>query len=69
LAILKAKNAGLDEFFPAQIQAAPMSLIPLQFKTSGDVKATLFADGIALHPSSSQVLEANTIVHYLPFNY
>jgi molybdopterin molybdotransferase len=69
LAVSKVKNVGLDEFFPAQIQAAPISLMPLQFKTSGDVKATLFADGIALHPSSSQVLEANTIVHYLPFNY
>jgi molybdopterin molybdotransferase len=69
LAINKAKNVGLDEFFPAQLQAAPIGIIPLHFKTSGDVKATLFADGIALHPSSSQVLEANTIVHFLPFNY
>lgn len=69
LAATKVKNVGLDEFFPAQIQAAPISLMPLHFKTSGDVKATLFADGIALHPSTSQALEANTIVHYLPFNY
>lgn len=69
LAASKAKNVGLDEFFPAQIQAAPISITPLHFKTSGDVKATLFADGIALHPASAQALEANTIVNYLPFNY
>lgn len=69
LAISKVKNVGLDEFFPAQIQAVPMSIIPLHFKTSGDVKATLFADGIALHPSTAQALEANTIVNYLPFYY
>lgn len=69
LAISKAKNVGLDEFFPAQIHAAPMRIIPLHFKTSGDVKATLFADGIALHPATVQALEANTIVNYLPFNY
>lgn len=69
LAISKAKNVGLDEFFPAQIQAAPISITPLHFKTSGDVKATLFADGIALHPASALALEANTIVNYLPFNY
>lgn len=69
LATTKAKNVGLDEFFPAQIQAVPISITPLHFKTSGDVKATLFADGIALHPASSQALQANTIVNYLPFNY
>lgn len=69
LAASKANNVGLDEFFPAKLQASPISIIPLHFKTSGDVKATLFADGIALHPSTAQTLEANTIVNYLPFNY
>ncbi len=69
LAATKVKNVGLDEFFPVKLQASPISIIPLHFKTSGDVKAPLFADGIALHPSAMQALEANTIVNYLPFYY
>jgi len=68
LASSKAKNVSLDEFFPVQLHAEPISLVALSFKTSGDIKATLFADGIALHPASAQALEANSIVHYLPFN-
>lgn len=69
LAATKEKNVGLDEFFPAKLQASPLGLLPLNFKTSGDITAALLANGIALHPSNLHTLEANTVVNYLPFNY
>ncbi|MEO6537754.1 MAG: molybdopterin molybdotransferase MoeA [Ferruginibacter sp.] len=63
----KVKKVSLDEFFPVSLQHDLLGLKPLLFKTSGDIKAPLFADGIALHPAEMQTLEKDFLVDYLPF--
>ena len=63
----KTKKVKLDEFFPVSFSANPLGLNPLPFKSSGDIKASLFADGLALHPSDSEILGKGSLVTYLPF--
>lgn len=63
----KMKKVSLDEFFSVRLQADPIGLKSLQFNTSGDIKAPLFADGIALHPLEIETLEEGLLVDYLPF--
>ena len=64
---IKRKKVSLDEFFPVQFQDNPVGLKPCGFNTSGDIKASLFADGIALHPSGMETLEKDFLTDYLPF--
>ncbi|MEP6711164.1 MAG: molybdopterin molybdotransferase MoeA [Ferruginibacter sp.] len=63
----RIKKTSLDDFFPVQVQPDPASLKALHFNTSGDIKATIFADGIALHPSQIDMLEKDVLVDYLSF--
>lgn len=63
----RAQKTSLDDFFPVQFQEDPIGLKPLLFNTSGDIKAPLFADGIALHPPEIVTLDKDFLVDYLPF--
>lgn len=59
----KSKKTAFDEFFPAIVN---QEVTPIQFNTSGDVKAALTANAIALHSADSTDLQAGDKVAFLP---
>lgn len=56
MACERSKRSDLDEFFPVAIQGQPLSALPLSFNGSGDILASLLADGIAHHPAALSLL-------------
>jgi molybdopterin molybdotransferase len=60
------KKTNLDEFFPVKIVpgAAAVQIVP--FNGSGDIRAALFADGIARHPREKSVIKEGEAVEYFP---
>ena len=58
----RIKKSNLDEFFPVQVQKGTSFVTPLVFNGSGDIQAALFADGIAVHPSTVMQLEKGSMV-------
>ncbi len=67
LLCLKNKKTKLDEFFPCQLISKNnlTGLLPISFNGSGDIAATLNSDGIALHPSSEEAINAQSRVALL----
>jgi molybdopterin molybdotransferase len=65
----KNKNTKLDEFFPCRLISKNNTncLLPITFNGSGDITATCHSDGIARHPSGEQILNAKTLVQFLPW--
>jgi molybdopterin molybdotransferase len=63
----KNKSTRLDEFFPCRLISKNNTnyLLPVTFNGSGDITATCHSDGIALHPSGEQILNAKTPVEFL----
>jgi len=61
LSAQKPKKTAFDEFFPV---IADQQVTPVLFNSSGDVKAALKANAIALHPAASQDLEAGNLVAF-----
>jgi molybdopterin molybdotransferase len=62
----RMKKTQLDEFFPVKLihGAAAISILP--FNGSGDIRAALFADGIARHPLEKSIINAGESVDYIP---
>jgi molybdopterin molybdotransferase len=60
------KSSVLDEFFPARRVPGTNEIERLQFNGSGDIRATVLADGIARHPASIRVLPAGSFVSFYP---
>ncbi|WP_419801429.1 molybdopterin molybdotransferase MoeA [Mucilaginibacter sp.] len=58
----KPKTTPFDEFFPAIVN---QQVKPILFNTSGDVKAALKANAIALHPAETQDLKAGDPIAFL----
>ena len=56
----KKKRTKLDEFFPCQLSNKNNStgLQPCRMNGSGDVAALIASDGIALHPTDQEELQA-----------
>lgn len=61
----RTKKNQLDEFFPVQIIDGSTTVRAVPFNGSGDIRAALFADGIALHPRGKEILNAGDTVDYI----
>jgi len=63
----KNKKTKLDEFFPCQLISKDnlTGLLPISFNGSGDIAATLDSDGIALHPSGEEAINAQSMLTFL----
>jgi molybdopterin molybdotransferase len=66
------KKTDFTQFFPARIvsqgQASGVSeLAEIPFRSSGDVRAAIFSDGIAEHPAESAGLKAGHPVAFYPW--
>jgi molybdopterin molybdotransferase len=61
----RVKKTYLDEFFPVKIIPGTNSVEILPFNGSGDIRAALFADGIARHPREKTILSPGEQIEYL----
>lgn len=59
----KLKKTEFDEFFPALVN---QTVMPVLFNSSGDIKAALKANAIALHSAASPVLPTGDLVAFHP---
>ncbi|MBM9577575.1 molybdopterin molybdotransferase MoeA [Leptospira sp. 201903070] len=64
----RKKKSSLPEFFPAFLETKDKTgLSSKSFNGSGDIRAGLFADGIALHPGEqAEILEGN-VLNFFPW--
>jgi molybdopterin molybdotransferase len=60
----RSKKNSLDEFFPVRWVPGTATLETISFNGSGDIRAALQADGIALHPAGKERLEEGEVVGY-----
>ncbi len=62
------KKHKLTEFFPVQVSTFPEHGIrPILFNGSGDIRAGLFADGIAIQPAEINQLNEGDFIEFIPF--
>lgn len=62
------KKHGLTEFFTVKVAASPhYGLSPIPFNGSGDIRAGLLADGLAIQPAETNQLEQDDFVEFIPF--
>ncbi|MVN21806.1 molybdopterin molybdotransferase MoeA [Mucilaginibacter arboris] len=61
LSTQKLKKTTFDEFFPAIVN---QEVTPILFNSSGDVKAALTANAIAVHPAETSDLQAGSLVAF-----
>lgn len=61
----RTKKNPLDEFFPVKIISGTASVEAVPFNGSGDIRAALFADGIARHPRDKSVIHQGEAVEYI----
>ncbi|HVD97227.1 MAG TPA: molybdopterin molybdotransferase MoeA [Cytophagaceae bacterium] len=65
LAVAKKKKVKLDEYFPCILESQQMtSLKPATFNGSGDVTSILYSQGLALHESEREAIQAGEIVKF-----
>src|SRR5690606_31845687 len=62
----RSKKTNLDEFFPVKIIPGTAEVEIVPFNGSGDIRAALFADGIAKHPREKATISAGDTVGFLP---
>lgn len=68
LTATRFKKHKLTEFFPVKLEKAPAyGLTPIQFNGSGDIRAGLFADGLAIQASEKENLKGGELVNFIPF--
>ena len=61
------KKHKLTEFFPVQISTFPEKGIrPIPFNGSGDIRAGLFADGLAIQPAETNQLNEGDFIEFMP---
>jgi molybdopterin molybdotransferase len=63
LSAKKPKKTEFDEFVPSFVN---QMVTPILFNSSGDVKAALTANAIALHPAEKEDLQAGDSIAFLP---
>ncbi len=61
LSVEKKKKTEFDEFFPAVVNQA---VTPVLFNSSGDIKAALTANAIALHPAAAADLQNGSLIAF-----
>jgi molybdopterin molybdotransferase len=62
----RTKKTNLDEFFPVKIIPGTSTVEVVPFNGSGDIRAALFADGIARHEREKSSINAGEQVAFLP---
>jgi molybdopterin molybdotransferase len=62
----RIKKTNLDEFFPVKIIPGTDELQIVPFNGSGDIRAALFADGLARHPREKSIIQSGEQVEFLP---
>lgn len=67
----RRKKDSLENFFPVRIEtrenrATMLGQIP--FNSSGDIRAALFSDGLAVHPAAQPELAAGSVVSFYPWS-
>jgi len=62
----RTKKTNLDEFFPVKIIPGSNEIEIVPFSGSGDIRAALFADGIARHPRGQTTIHAGEVVEFFP---
>lgn len=67
IGIERTKKSTMDEYFPVRISDHKNSLIPCHSNGSGDIRVTMFSQGIALHPSGIPSLAPGTPVQFYPW--
>ena len=69
IAISKMKKGTLDVFYPSKIiqKNDGLSVMPLPFNGSGDIRATKDSDGIVLHEASTLKLNEGDLVFFYPW--
>lgn len=62
----KNKKSKFTEYFPCKIVTKDNNtgLVSNRMNTSGDISATLYSDGIAVHPEETDILKENTKVEF-----
>jgi molybdopterin molybdotransferase len=64
----RIKKHKLTEFFPVEVATSPdFGVKPIPFNGSGDIRAGLFADGLAIHPHDATSLLKGDLVEFIPF--
>lgn len=68
LTAARSKKHKLTEFFPVKLEKTPgFGLTPIQFNGSGDIRAGLFADGLAIQESEKENLIGGEQVKFILF--
>ncbi|MEJ7738470.1 MAG: molybdopterin molybdotransferase MoeA [Chitinophagaceae bacterium] len=65
----RSKKSILDEFFPVRIHRPQPALETVFFNGSGDIRAGLHADGLAIHPAAIKTLADGAFVNFIPFTF
>lgn len=62
----RKKKSKFREYFPCKISTKECTtgLVSGKMNTSGDISATLYSDGIAIHPENVETINENTIVEF-----
>ncbi|MBM9589908.1 molybdopterin molybdotransferase MoeA [Leptospira sp. 201903075] len=64
----KQRKGSLTEFFPVRFETTDKTyLAPTTFNGSGDVRAGVFSDGLAVFPSELSQIQRGDIVDFLPW--
>lgn len=65
----RTKKSAFDEFFPCKVVhgSQGLSLEKIKYNGSGDMKATLFSDGLVWQPADSMILEDKEGVMFIPW--
>lgn len=64
----KQRKGGLTEFFPVRFETTDKTyLSPTAFNGSGDVRAGIFSDGLAVFPSELSQIQPGDMIEFLPW--
>ncbi|MDB5228250.1 MAG: molybdopterin molybdenumtransferase MoeA [Bacteroidota bacterium] len=66
----KPKKSKFTEYFPCSIvtKNKVTGLESKKMNSSGDIAATLYSDGLAIHPERTEMMKENTIVEFYSWN-
>jgi molybdopterin molybdotransferase len=63
----RRKKTALDEFFPVKLVGGATAVRAVPFNGSGDIRAALFADGLARHQRDKAIIATGDKVEFFPF--
>ncbi|TGK88012.1 molybdopterin molybdenumtransferase MoeA [Leptospira bourretii] len=64
----KHKKGSLTEFFPVKLETTNKTyLTPIAFNGSGDIRAGIFSDGLAIFPNELSEIQKEDCIEFLPW--